>query len=213
MKSFLAASPAILLWMAIASMVPFAFAQEEVARMLDDSWVRVEGTVVLAREGGFVLDYGDNTIKVEMDDRISEREGKWIRKGDNVAVYGRIDNDLFEERKIEASSVYVKNINTYFHARGTDEEMVGSLSLQSAPSNNWITVSGRIVSISGQQFSLATKPFNVDTAHMADNPLDNVGSPKLDVGDRVTVSGQLENTFFEDRLLVASDITLLSGEH
>jgi len=39
-----------------------------------------------------------------------------------VTFYGRVDSDLCELATIEASSVHIKNLDTHFRARSTDEE-------------------------------------------------------------------------------------------
>lgn len=50
------------------------------------------------------------------------QEGYRLLDGGEVTVYGRVDDDMFESKSIEAGSVYVKDLNTYFHANSTDEE-------------------------------------------------------------------------------------------
>lgn len=60
-------------------------------------------------------------ITVEMDDWDWYAEGAALSEGDRVTVYGFIDDDFYELRSIEASSVYVDDFNTFFYASGLDE--------------------------------------------------------------------------------------------
>lgn len=91
---------------------------------LDDNHaaVSLSGTVERAEASHFVLDYGEGEIKVEMDDLGFYDSGRALKKGDNVIVYGFVDDDLFERRSIEASGVYVKGLGRHFWASGIDEE-------------------------------------------------------------------------------------------
>ncbi len=57
-----------------------------------------------------------------MDDWDWYAEGYKLLNGEKVRVHGLIDDDLFETTKIEASSVYVQNLGTYFYASSADEE-------------------------------------------------------------------------------------------
>jgi hypothetical protein len=57
-----------------------------------------------------------------MDDWDWYAEGKNLIDGDKVTVYGRIDDDFFETTSIEASSVYVESLGSYFYASAADEE-------------------------------------------------------------------------------------------
>jgi len=88
----------------------------------DDTWISISGVVETVTTDSFVLDYGDGTITVEMDDGDRDADGYKLVAGDAVTVNGKIDDDLFEQRTIEASSVYVEDIGTYFYASAVDEE-------------------------------------------------------------------------------------------
>ena len=89
----------------------------------DNTWISISGTVEDVPTGDtFVLDYGEWTITVEMDDWDNDADAFKLVEGDKVTVYGWIDDDTFETRTIEASSVYVENLGTYFYASGADEE-------------------------------------------------------------------------------------------
>lgn len=65
------------------ALVPSIMAQTPYEKP-DDSWISISGTAIAADEDSFVLDYGENTVLVEMDD--------WDWYGDN---YGMLEGDWF----------------------------------------------------------------------------------------------------------------------
>jgi len=90
--------------------------------MPDDTWISISGTAVDPQAASFTLDYGEGTVLVEMDDWDWYGEAGGILDGDKVTVYGEIDDDFYELTSIEASSVYVESLGTYFYANSDDEE-------------------------------------------------------------------------------------------
>jgi len=178
----------------------------------DDAWISVSGTVVSSSDESFMLDYGSGTIFVEMDDWDWYDEAAGIIDGDKVTVNGRIDDDLYETKKIEAGSVYVENLNTYFYASAADEEDVPStLSYPNTSVLTGVEFVGKIVKVSGREFTLDTgsQKLKVDTSEMVYNPMDNFGYQQLDVGDRVRVSGEIDYKVFDKQELEADIITTL----
>jgi hypothetical protein len=81
----------------------------------DNSWISLRGTVVEVDEQSFTLDYGRNTVEVEMDNWNWFTATGEALEGDRVIVYGEIDADTFEQSTIEASSLYVESMGTYFY--------------------------------------------------------------------------------------------------
>jgi hypothetical protein len=158
----------------------------------------------------------DKTIKVTMDNYdLWVQDGFKIRKGDNVVVTGRVDNDLFEKKTLNAGGVFVKNINSYFHAESSDKSYnttpaISSsyLSIKNLPDNTSADITGKVTNIRGREFTVDTgwRKVQVDTAKMGYNPLDNLGLTKIKKGDRVTVSGVVDNSYFDDKELSANYI-------
>ena len=178
----------------------------------DDSWISISGEVESVSPDTFVLDYGDGIVTVEMDDWDSDADAYKVVEGDKVTVYGVIDDDLFETTTIEASSVYVEGLNTYFYASAADEE---DTFITVGPVVYSATVAqGTVTGIDDREFTINTagSQFTVDTSAMPYNPLDDEGFQKIDVGDRVSVSGTMTADFFEGRKLVASSVVELSRE-
>ena len=177
----------------------------------DDSWISINGEVTSVTADAFELDYGDGQITVEMDDGDRDADGYKLMMGDEVRVSGMIDDDFYDLTTIEASSVYVKNIDTYFYASAMDEEDIGYSII--SPSVTDTVVQGTITSVdaNGEQFTLDSglQELTVEVDELTYNPLDNEGFQQLDVGDRVSVQGSIDHDFFEGRVFEANYVTTL----
>ncbi len=177
----------------------------------DESWISINGEVVTVTADAFELDYGDGQITVEMDDGDRDADGYKLMQGDEVRVSGMIDDDFYNLTTIEASSVYVKNIDTYFYASAMDEEDIGYSII--SPSVTDTVVQGTITSVdvNGEQFTLDSglQELTVEVDELTYNPLDDEGLQQLDVGDRVSVQGSIDHDFFEGRVFEANYVTTL----
>ena len=193
---------------------PSAMAKDPYAKP-DDSWISISGTVDAVTADSFTLDYGDGVITVEMDDGDRDADGYKLVKGDKVTVNGIVDDDLYETATIEASSVYVESIGTYFFASAVDEEdvAVDTFVTVTAPVVISSTVlQGRVTSVSEDEFTIDTgaRRIRVEVDEMPYNPLDNEGYQRIEVGDRVSVAGHMDDDLFEGRELVAKSVITLS---
>src|SRR6056297_3223471 len=103
-----------------------ASARQDPTEQLDESWISLGGTVTSSSADSFRLDYGDGMITVEMDDWDYDGDAFPLMDGDQVTVYGRVDQNLFANTTIEAGSVYVQDLNTFFYASAADEEEYGA---------------------------------------------------------------------------------------
>jgi uncharacterized protein YdeI (BOF family) len=179
--------------------------------MEDNSWISINGEVTSVTADAFELDYGDGQITVEMDDGDRDADGYKLIQGDEVRVSGMIDDDFYDLTTIEASSVYVKNIDTYFYASAMDEEDIGYTII--SPSVTDTVVQGTITSVdvNGEQFTLDSglQELTVEVDELTYNPLDDEGFQQLDVGDRVSVQGSIDHDFFEGRVFEANYVTTL----
>lgn len=183
--------------------------------MADQTWISISGTAVDVQPASFTLDYGEGTVLVEMDDWDWYGDAYGILDGDKVTVYGEIDDDFYETTSIEASSVYVENLGTYFYANSADEEGYEGYY------DYWVsyapivvgqtTVRGTVTSKMGREFTVDTglQKMKVDTIAMPYNPMDDKGYQQIDVGDYVSVSGTMDYDFWEKRELMADSIITL----
>nr|WP_297399108.1 NirD/YgiW/YdeI family stress tolerance protein [uncultured Marinobacter sp.] len=182
----------------------------------DGSWINLSGTVTSTTADTFMLDYGDGLITVEMDDWDWFEESGEVLPGDKVTVYGEVDDDTFEGTKIEASSVFVENLGTYFFASAADEETFRDLDI--APTVPVVVgdlvVTGTVTSVTGQEFTIdsGAQQIKIDTALMPYNPTDDEGYQQVAEGDLVTVTGNMEEDTFEKRELMAESVVTLDDE-
>jgi uncharacterized protein YdeI (BOF family) len=165
----------------------------------DGSFITISGTVVHTEPDAFRLDYGDGVITVEMDDFDEYPEGHAMMLNDQVEVHGVIDNDSFERKTIEASSVYVENLSTHFYASAADEEDFATWTASTPISLGEAKLTGTVTTKDGRDFTLDTgsRQVRVDTSSMIYNPLDDKGFLQVDIGDRVKVSGDVDHALFD----------------
>lgn len=198
--------------LAIASfvLVPASLAQEPYEKP-DASWISISGTVDAVTSDSFTLDYGEGIITVEMDDGDRDADAYKLARGDEVTVNGMIDDDLFETTTIEASSVYVENINTYFYASAIDEEDT-FVTVTTPVVISETVVQGTVTEVGGEEFTLDTgnRRLTVEVDELPTNPLDEIGYQQIEVGDRVSVAGDIDDDFFEGQELVADSVVTLS---
>lgn len=181
----------------------------------DDSWISINGTVVSPKADKFMLDYGSGMITVEMDDWDSYGEAHALMDGDKVRVFGRVDDDLFEMASIEAGSVYVENLNTFFHANAADEEggatPVTYWTVNTPYAANDTTLAGTVEKVNAGEktfvVDLAGIDITVETDELGYNPLDKNGFQQIEKGDLVSVTGQMDYDFIDGQVFVADYIT------
>jgi uncharacterized protein YdeI (BOF family) len=181
----------------------------------DDSWISISGTVVEPRAEHFMLDYGSGMITVEMDDWDSYGEAHSLMDGDKVRVFGRVDDDLFEVSSIEAGSVYVENLNTFFHASAADEELsempVTYWTVSVPVTTNDTTLTGTVKTVDRDEgefvIDMAGMDITVETDNLGYNPLDDKGYQQIAKGDRVSVTGKLDYEFIDGQVFYADYVT------
>lgn len=183
----------------------------------DTAWISLRGEVTETYEDGFRMDYGEGVIDVEMDDWDWYDESEALLSGDTVTVYGRIDDDLYETRSVEADSVYVEGLDTFFYAADADEETPGYLSshaYRGPLEASTVTVTGIVRDVQGREITLDTGDdlLSVDTVDMSYNPLDDVGYQKVQEGERISAAGFLKDSFFDEFELHATSIVTLDQD-
>ena len=174
----------------------------------NNTWITISGEVETVEADAFDLDYGEGVITVEMDDGDRDADGYKLLPGDKVTVSGMIDDDFYEQTTIEASSVYVENLGTTFYASAVDEESIDVVT-PVVPSK--VTVSGTVSAVTNDDFIINTglRSLRVDIEDLPYNPLDEEGYLKIETGDFVRVTGNMETEFFEGRQLMADSVIKL----
>jgi len=176
----------------------------------NNAWISIDGTVKAVTADAFTLDYGNGWITVEMDDGDRDADGYKLVPGDKVTVSGKIDDDFFERTTIEANSVYVEKLGTYFYASAMDEEDT-YITVADPVIISETIVQGVVTEVNGDEFELSvgTTELTVDVDEMAYNPLDDEGYQRIEAGDLVRVTGNMDYDLFEGRELKAETLVEL----
>jgi len=177
----------------------------------DDTWISISGEVRAVSPDEFVLDFGEDNIIVEMDDGDRDADAYKLIEGDKVTVNGLIDDDFFETTTIEASSVYVEKLDTYFYASAMDEEDAFVTVVEPIVVSATV-MQGTVTEVNDEEFRLDTglREIIVEVEEMNYDPLDDLGYQQIDVGDRVSVTGELDYDFLEGQEFVATSIVTLA---
>ena len=170
----------------------------------DGSLLTVSGTVAATAPDWFRLRAGDEELTVEMDDWDWYQEGRSLKVGDQVTVTGRVDKGLWEQSKIEASSVFVHNLGVSFLANGADEEERTAALIRVGTATT--SAQGLVSNVEGQEFTVGslTGPVRVDISQ-----LDR--KPKVTAGSRVYTWGTLDVDPAEGAEMMAQGVTVLSA--
>lgn len=171
----------------------------------DGSLLTLSGRVVATAPDWFRLRAGDEELTVEMDDWDWYQEGRSLKVGDRVTVTGRVDKGLWEQKKIEASSVYVQNLGVSFLADGADEEERTAALIQVGTATT--SAQGVVSSVEGREFTVGSMsgPVRVDMSQLK-------AKPALKVGSRVYTWGTLDVEPAEGVELMAEGLALLSAD-
>lgn len=188
--------------------------KQVVQRAIDGEWLTVNGKVKSISGDNFILNYGKGQISVEMDGWAWGGTDE-LRAGDRVIVSGRMDNDFYEQRKIEASSVFVPRRSEYIYANPADEEggyysySIGRIGGQiaTAQDDEWIAFTGKVTRVDGDEITVDT---GLRTVDVDISGTDQVAEMTVDVGDRVSVTGEMDDVdLFDDREVEADSVVIL----
>jgi len=203
---------------AISAIIAVAFSTSSVAqdhdsdvleRYSDGTSLSMSGTIAEVREDEFDMNSGSGMVTVEIDDADRDAQAYGLEQGDKVTVTGSVDDDFFEGREIEADALYVEKLDVTFTM--LDDTDPAWAIFSGWDDSNRATLSGKITGIDDDEFTLSTgsMTINVETDELDDNPLDDEGYLQLQVGDRVRVRGDLEDGWFDDKELEATNINII----
>lgn len=182
------------------------------------SWVSMTGEVVSVSDNEFRLDYGKDIVTVEsagFGTTSGASDAQKARVGDIVTVNGYVDGGFFDDKSIEAASIFNRNRGEV-EVGMADPDRPFDMGFASATmdrdAEGGASFSGLVTDIAGPEFTLLTgggRELRVHTGGMPRNPLDASGVVRIGEGDRVAVSGELDPEQYEDVDFVADDITRL----
>lgn len=186
---------------------------EAATQTVSGEWLSLSGSVASVAATGFMLDYGSDAIMVEMDDYDWYDENA-VMVGDEVIVTGRMDADFWENRKVEADSVYVESRNAMYFASATDEEggLLPVMTFDPLTTGESVALTGTVTSIVGDEMVLdaGMLEYKVDAGELDYDPFDSDGAQHIGVGERVSVYGRMDSSdLFDTREIDALSVTEL----
>ncbi|MTW21077.1 NirD/YgiW/YdeI family stress tolerance protein [Allochromatium palmeri] len=188
-----------------------AVAEQDPYMQPDETWISLGGVVESVERDHFTLNYGDGNVIVEMDDGDRDADAYKLLPGDKVNVVGKVDDDLFETTTIEAGSVYLEKLGTTFFSSAADEEdtAIITTTVPIVIAQTW--VSGQVTSIGDDEFTVDTgkRKLTVSTDQLGFDPLDDEGYLKVRKGDRVNVTGTVDDQFFGGPELLARSLIVM----
>ena len=167
----------------------------------DGSWIGVAGQVESTAPGSFVLNYGDGTIKVELEP--SSTKSHDFIKDEHVRVFGVVDDGLFKARTIKADAVYVDSMKDYVCTTSGAAATCASF----APVIlSGIVVHGLVTSVGANTIQLdrGDREIQVDTSELENSAGDTGAGKDVQVGDLVTVLGHMDDGLFSRKLKASS---------
>lgn len=183
----------------------------------DDTQITMSGTMTDIDGDEFVLNYGDGSIAVELEDWGRDADDLGFNDGAEVTVFGEIDNDLFSASTIEAEAIYLKSSATYYYAAEDADEHSHKAYMWSGPDTyklSDMTLRGRVVStdVDDGKFTIAVgngDEVTISTAALDYDPLKGELRNPVDTGDWVRVAGRLDFEFFEGKVLRAESVSTI----
>jgi uncharacterized protein YdeI (BOF family) len=195
---------------AAMSLAVASYAQDRVTDAPSDSQISLSGKVASIEQDSFVLDYGAGRVRVDLEDGLD-----WfpvgtpgLTIGEPVTVNGRIDDDTFANRELEASSIYRPTTQSYLYSDASNARF---FPIEPRPNDqSWVNLSGTVKGVTGRDFVLDTgvREFHITTGAMRNDP---VAVGKLRPGSRVTVSGMVNgDDIFDHPEIDATNVVVLS---
>jgi uncharacterized protein YdeI (BOF family) len=176
----------------------------------DGAWIDISGTVEKIMTDAIILNYGKGAITVAMDDVDRDANAYELVAGDKVTVNGKIDDDFFEKARLEACSIYVVKLGTTFFARSASKE-ARWVSIADPVVVSAVTLQGPVTAVGKEEFTMNTGPrkVTVEVEEMTFNPLDDQGYQKIEPGDLVRVTGNIDDDLFQGREMNAATVVEL----
>tara|TARA_Y100001947_G_C10252737_1_gene266581 strand:- start:31 stop:768 length:738 start_codon:yes stop_codon:yes gene_type:complete len=174
-----------------------------------DTWITLTGEVSAVDSKFFTLDYGDRNIFVELRDTDLDSNAYAKMKGEEVMVTARLDDGMFSSERLVAQSVIVDGMDTVYLAESVNQASA-DLYLSTASNIEFddeeMVLVGTVKSIGKEalQIDVGDTTLTVELDELEDAPVDADGYLTLMKGERVRITGELEDDFF-NRFTVEAD--------
>lgn len=174
-----------------------------------NSWITLTGEVSAVDSKFFTLDYGDGHIFVELRDTDLDTQAYAEIEGKDVMVTAQLDESMLSKERLVAQSVIVEGMDTVYLAKSVDQASA-DLYLSTASNIDFddeeMVLVGTVKSIGKEalQIEVGDSTLTVELDELEDAPVDVNGYLSLSKGERVRITGELEDDFF-NRFTVEAD--------
>ena len=183
-----------------------AVQNEDPKEKADGSWIGLSGKVVNVGEEQFVLDHGSGKITVKLQhENVKHDDHKFI-DGEEVRVYGIVDDNFFLNTTILARAVFVESLSTYtYMTDGVDD----FIQVSTPVIESGTVVHGMVSDVEDGKVKLdqGDRMITVDTSLLKED----TANASISKGDAVTVVGNIDTDFWTGRTLRATTLIPLSG--
>ncbi len=170
----------------------------------DGSWVGVRGNVVEVSEGRFTLDHGDGRIPVILEGKnIGEEEPTFI-DGEQVVVYGLVDDGFFKGTRINARAVFVESQSRYTYLTDGFNTFV-QIAIPGFTSGS--VVQGHVTDVADGHITIddGDDSIRIDTSSLQEDPAAE-GEKAVGEGDLISAIGNMDRNFWTGRILKAQSL-------
>ena len=179
----------------------------------------ISGKVSKATSDSFEISYGiDKAIVVDLKNWTLDDGIKSLKEGEKVTVYGYMDNNLLERKKLTTRAIYIHDRNSYYVTDTLDDNYQLNYHLFTTkvvsgaiPDETQLSIKGEIINISEEDFTLKVglNMIVVNVGSLDYDPFNKKNPKKIKVGDRVYVSAKLDSGLFEQREINANTVLKL----
>ncbi|WP_334018248.1 hypothetical protein [Alteromonas sp. S015] len=181
-----------------------------------DTWITLTGEVSSVDSKFFTLDYGDGSIFVELKDTDLDSRAYANMKGEDVMVTARLDDGMFSSERLIAQSVIVDGMDTVYLADSVNQASA-DLYLSTASNIEFddeeMVLVGTVKSIGKEviQIAVGDTTLTVELDELESAPVDSEGYLTLIEGERVRITGELEDDFFNRFIVEADTLTKMKS--
>jgi uncharacterized protein YdeI (BOF family) len=185
----------------------------------DGSNITLVGTVTQLTDDEFILNSNGNMVEVEVDDwSLTDNLDltEHLKDGQEVIVYGTVDNDLFSDDEIEAASIFIPEQNNYIYyvetaplySQNFGNTTQAANNQQNQMDNNaMISAQGEIKSVDGNEAVIATSAGEMTVDMSA---VSNRRGMDLQKGDQIFVMGNVDENLFSNKEIAAERLVKLT---
>lgn len=181
----------------------------------NDSYVALSGTVGEITDGDeFMLNTASGSITVDTNDEwpglFKSDVGRILSTGDKVTVTGRIDENLFTQKELEAYSLSHEgeSFTTYYYNTNANDYDYSYNSYDIDYDDDTTRLSGVVTKINGDNTVILNYTGGSIQVDLSETAIPDTDLLRL--GDRITVYGEVDNDWFTKKEFEASRVTKIN---